>query len=67
MLICFLVGKKMSKCKNCNCKCHCDGDLHADEYGVCTCDNCKCGNKRTYKKEKDYATDMSYENEVKYE
>ena len=55
------------KCKNCNCKCHCDGDLHADEYGVCTCDNCKCGNKRTYKKEKDYATDMSYENEVKYE
>jgi len=34
--------KKMKKCKNCNCKCHCDGELHADVYGVCTCDNCKC-------------------------
>ena len=30
------------KCKNCNCDCHCDGDLHTDEYGVCTCENCKC-------------------------
>ena len=40
----------MAKCKNCHCKCHCDGDLHADDYGVCTCNNCKC--KRTYKKEK---------------
>ena len=32
----------MKKCKNCNCDCHCDGDLHSDVYGVCTCDNCKC-------------------------
>ena len=30
------------KCKNCNCGCHCDGKLHADIYGVCTCENCKC-------------------------
>jgi hypothetical protein len=29
-------------CNKCHHPCHCDGDLHADEYGVCTCDNCKC-------------------------
>ena len=29
------------RCKNCNCECHCDGDLHADVYGVCTCETCK--------------------------
>ena len=58
--------KKMSKCKNCHCDCHCSGDLHADDYGVCTCDNCKCG-KRTYKYQKEHATDMSFENEVKYD
>jgi hypothetical protein len=29
-------------CKNCYHECHCDGDLHADEYGVCVCDECKC-------------------------
>ena len=57
----------MSKCKNCNCNCHCDGDLHADDYGVCTCDNCKCNNKRTYKYAKDHATDMSFENEIVYD
>ena len=57
----------MAKCKNCHCKCHCDGDLHADDYGVCTCDNCKCGTKRTYKKETDHGLDISFENEVKYE
>jgi len=55
----------MAKCKKCHCKCHCDGELHADDYGVCTCDDCKC--KRTYKKQKDHATDMSFENEVKYD
>jgi len=33
---------KKKKCKDCHCNCHCSGDLHADEYGVCTCDNCKC-------------------------
>jgi len=36
--------KKKKKCKNCHCNCHCSGDLHADKYGVCTCDNCKCKN-----------------------
>ena len=51
----------MAKCKKCHCNCHCDGELHADDYGVCTCDDCKC--KRTYKKQKDHATDMSFENE----
>ena len=39
---------KMSKCKDCHHNCHCNGDLHADEYGTCTCDNCKCNGKRTY-------------------
>ena len=52
----------MSVCGTCFHPCHCDGDLHADEYGLCTCDECKC--KRTYKKRKDYDTDISYENEV---
>ena len=55
----------MSKCSKCHHDCHCSEELHADEYGVCTCDNCKC--KRTYKKIKDHATDMSFENEVKYD
>ena len=66
----FLVGrKKMSKCKNCHCDCHCDGDLHSHHYDgdLCACDNCACKNKRTYEKEKDHGTDMSYENEVKYD
>ena len=55
----------MTKCKKCSHDCHCDGELHADEYGTCACDNCQC--KREYKKEKDHGTDMSYENEVKYD
>ena len=57
----------MNKCKNCHCNCHCDGDLHADDYGVCTCDNCKCNGKRTYKYKKDHGLDMSFENEVIYD
>ena len=57
----------MSKCKDCHHNCHCNGDLHADEYGTCTCDNCKCNNKRTYKYAKDHATDMSFENEIVYD
>ena len=68
MLVGFLRGrKKMSKCKNCHCNCHCDGDLHADDYGVCTCDNCKCNGKRTYIYPKDHGLDMSFENEVIYD
>ena len=34
------------KCKECHCKCHCNEELHADVYGVCTCDNCSCGRKK---------------------
>ena len=57
----------MTKCKNCKCDCHCDSPMHLpkdelDKGGACVCDNCECNNKRTYKKHKDWATDMSYEN-----
>ena len=48
----------MSKCKNCYCDCHCNGDLHADDYGVWTCENCECKSK---------VEDKSYEDEVKYD
>ena len=34
--------KKRKKCKNCHHKCHCKDELHADEYGLCTCEFCKC-------------------------
>ena len=40
------------KCKDCHHKCHCDGDLHADEYGVCTCDNCECEDDRIQNSER---------------
>ena len=53
----------MATCKKCHHDCHCNGDLHADEYGICTCDDCKCRTKRTYKKAIDHDTDMTYENE----
>ena len=33
-------------CSNCHHDCHCDGDLHADEYGVCTCEDCRCSIKK---------------------
>ena len=36
---------------------------YLNEYGMCVCDNCKCGSKRTYKKQIEHATDMTYENE----
>ena len=47
----------MRKCQNCHCDCHCNGDLHADDYGVCTCDddNCQC------EKGQDKAEDKTYE------
>ena len=34
----------MTTCKRCHHPCHCDEDkdLHADEYGVCTCEECDC-------------------------
>ena len=39
-----MVTKTENKCKECNCNCHCKQEVHADVYGVCTCDNCKCNN-----------------------
>ena len=55
----------MSTCKECHCNCHCNDPLHAHHYDkdLCTCDKCAC--KRTYKKEKDHGTDISFENERK--
>ena len=53
----------MTKCKKCYHPCHCKDGIHADEYGMCVCDNCKCGSKRTYEKQIEHATDMTYENE----
>ena len=58
----------MVKCFYCNHDCHCNEEEHTDEYlDICTCDNCACEKKRTYKKEKDHGLDISFENEVKYE
>tara|TARA_B100000963_G_C22552316_1_gene637368 strand:+ start:28 stop:174 length:147 start_codon:yes stop_codon:yes gene_type:complete len=37
---------KKNICKKCYHDCHCDGDLHADEYGICTCENCKCASNK---------------------
>ena len=51
----------MSFCNTCFHPCHCGDeiDLHADEYGVCTCEGCNC------KKVKE--EDKTWENEIKYE
>ena len=35
-----------NRCEECNCKCHCGQKLHADVYGVCTCEKCNCGGKK---------------------
>ena len=53
----------MFECKKCHHDCHCgkDNDLHADKYGICTCDKCECNNNDV----KD--VDKTWENEVKYE
>ena len=45
----------MIKCKKCHHDCHCDGDLHADEYGSCACKSCECKNQQ------DRAHDSTYE------
>ena len=34
----------MTKCEKCHHDCHCNGDLHADVYGTCACENCECKN-----------------------
>ena len=41
------IGKKVmatetKTCNNCYHECHCNQELHADEYGVCVCEECKC-------------------------
>ena len=41
-----------AECKHCFHECHCDEiaiGLHADEYGICTCDDCK--HEEDYEKE----------------
>jgi len=50
------LNKIMSECKKCFHPCHCDEEnyLHADEYGVCTCEECSC----------EKSVDKTYENEV---
>ena len=49
-------------CKKCNHLCHC---IEADHEG-CKCKGCDCNgreeDKRTYKTHKEWANDMSYEN-----
>ena len=30
------------KCKQCFHKCQCKEELHSDEYGICTCEECEC-------------------------
>lgn len=49
---------KVDKCTNCHHDCHCKEELHADEYGLCTCEYCNCKTK---------ADDKTWENEVEYE
>ena len=53
--------KIMSECKKCFHPCHCgeDDNLHADEYGLCTCESCECSGVKD--------VDKTWENEVGYE
>ena len=55
----------MGKCQDCNHDCHCKNNSHKDDVDICKCKKCNC--MRTYTKEKDHSTDISFENEVKYE
>ena len=44
-----------AECKHCFHECHCDEisiGLHADEYGICTCN--KCEHYEDYEKEEKY-------------
>ena len=36
-------------CFKCHHDCHCNGDLHSDEYGICTCEDCGCPYNEMYK------------------
>ena len=44
----------MGFCNECYHPCHCgeEKDLHADEYGVCSCESCECKDSKIVKKEK---------------
>ena len=47
-----LILTKVAECNDCHHECHCDDDLHADEYGICTCE--KCNHEEDYEKEEKY-------------
>ena len=47
-----LLLTKVAECTNCHHECHCDDGLHADEYGICTCDVCK--HTENYEDEEEY-------------
>ena len=40
-----LILTKVAECTSCHHECHCDDGLHADKYGICTCDVCKHDSK----------------------
>ena len=42
----------VAKCDICHHDCHCNDGLHADEYGICTCE--KCEHYEEYEKEEKY-------------
>ena len=47
-----LLLTQVAECTNCHHECHCDDGLHADEYGICTCDVCK--HTESYEDEEEY-------------
>ena len=51
------------ECKKCGHGCHCNA-----EHEECNCESCECNkeSKRTYTFQKDWAQDISFENEVKF-
>ena len=36
-----LILTEVAECDECHHECHCDQYFHADEYGLCTCEECK--------------------------
>ena len=50
----FIFKMTVGFCNECNHPCHCgeEKDLHADEYGVCSCEGCECKDSKIVKKEK---------------
>ena len=42
-------------CDECYHPCHCgeDNNMHADEYGVCTCEGCKCKDSKINEEKED--------------